>query len=214
MKIILNVACKNHVVLRNPVDMDKIRTSEDEVFDLDDDRADTVSFIAAGRLHSQKGFDRLIEVLPKLNTTTNWKLTILGEGMERKTLENLVRENNLQEKVSLPGLNKNPWPYFTQADCFLMPSRWEGLPNVILEALACGVPSIATAQSGGIAEIAAAVPDGIVTVVDNMDEFIKAMEKITPSPVNRFRPSLLPDIFARQTILDDFTTLLKEISSK
>ncbi len=205
----LSMVCKNHVVLHNPVDMDKIRASEGETFEIAAARAGTVHFVSAGRLHSQKGFDRLISALPHLKMSHNWHLSILGEGPERENLEALIRKNNLQDHISLPGLSANPWPYFTRADCFLMPSRWEGLPNVILEALACGIPSIATSSSGGIAEISAAAPEGLVNVVDTIDEFIAAMEGIVPCPTDKFRTSLLPDVFDRQNILDHFSTLLK-----
>ena len=208
----LNMTCQNHVVLPNPVDMEKIRASEHETFDMDSRRNDTVHFVSAGRLSHQKGFDRLIKALPRLNIEHDWRLTILGEGSEREYLEHLIQESNLQEHISLPGLSANPWPYFTRADCFLMPSRWEGLPNVILEALACGIPSIATSTSGGIAEIAAAAPEGLVNIVDTMDELITAMEGIAPCPTDKFRASLLPDVFERQNVVDQFAALLQGVA--
>ena len=209
----LQMRCDNHVVLPNPVDMGKIRASEGAEYDFAPERHNTVHFISAGRLHTQKGFDQLIKALPSLNAPYDWQLTILGEGSEREALETLIAKYNLGGNVLMPGLKENPWPYFTQADCFLMPSRSEGLPNVILEALACGIPSIATKQSGGIAEIASAAADGLVSVVDGMDQFISAMNKIKPDGVTKFRQSLLPERFNQQTVLNSFENMLSGVIS-
>jgi len=80
----------------------------------------------------------------------------------------------------------------------LLPSRCEGLPNAVLEALACGTKVIATKESGGIHEIASRAEPGAVTVVDDMQEFIKAMEKVKPSAAGKDRPYLsLPKPFAK-----------------
>ena len=204
----LKMTCDNHIVLPNPVDMDKIRRSEDQKFVVNEVRTRTVQFVSAGRLHHQKGFDALIEALPNLDMPYDWHWTIFGEGPERETLKALIRKHNLQGRISLPGLSNNPWQFFTQADCFLMPSRWEGLPNVILEALACGIPAIATDTSGGIAEIAA-VAENNVTVVSNMQDFIAAMAKTKPAPTGKFRLSRLPERFQREKVLDEFSVLLQ-----
>jgi glycosyltransferase involved in cell wall biosynthesis len=203
----LRMKCDNHSLLRNPVDLTRIRKSENDPIDNLPSRKDTVHFIAAGRLHAQKGFDRLIEKLPAMKLPYDWKLTILGEGPERAALEHLIAENNLTEKIFLPGLTDNPWPQFAAADCFLMPSRWEGLPNVALESLACGTPVIATAESGGIAEIARLAGDN-VTVVYSMDGFIKAMEQVKPAPASKFRASLLPRAFETNAIKAQFAGIL------
>lgn len=208
-KNLLGMKCENHVLLPNPVNVKHIRAHENGPLPV---RTGGVNFIAAGRLHPQKGFDRLIEHISNANFSHDWRLTILGEGSERAALEALIREKGFGDKISLPGLIDNPWPHYAAADCFLLPSRYEGLPNVVLEALACGTPVIATRESGGIAEIQANAPES-VTVVNNMDEFIEAMQNITPDPATVFRPSLLPDCYTKEAVIKQFESILNEVVS-
>ena len=205
----LNMNTDNHICLRNPVDTDKIRGDQQIAPDFQNagNRDKTTHFIAAGRLHSQKGFDRLITALPSLKQK-NWHLTILGEGTERPALESLIKQHKLEKHVTLPGLSRHPWPHMAAADAFLMPSRWEGLPNTVLESLACGTPVIATKESGGIEEIAALTKPGNVTVVDSMDNFIDAMNKVQPSTHKQYRTSLLPPEFEKPNVFKKFADLL------
>ena len=206
----LGMSCKNHVLLPNPVDTERIRAAENLLLPQTTDRAKTVHFIAAGRLHSQKGFDRLIEKLGQEHWDCDWRLDILGEGDERPILQNLIDREKLGDRIHLRGFVENPWPLYAAADCFLLPSRSEGLPNVALEALACGTPVIAMAEAGGIGEISARAPEGSVTIADDMDGFIDAMKKITPRPEEKFRRSLLPASFQKNEIVARFSTILKE----
>lgn len=207
----LSMPCKNHVLLRNPVDIERIRKEESTPFEYTGEKKNTLHFIASGRLHHQKGFDRLISILPEMNSPYDWKLTILGEGPERQALENLVKEKELQHKIDLPGFSNHPWPHYAAADCFLMPSRWEGLPNAALESLACGTPVIATHESGGIEEIMNCANEGDVTVVPDMVSFLKAMEKRTPDLVQKFRPSLLPEDFDKTKVMTQFSQIIDSV---
>ncbi len=206
----LGLKCKNHRLLYNFVDMDRIRTKEINFSELRGYRRKTTQFVAAGRLHSQKGFGRLIKALPDLNLKNDWRLTIFGEGPERHRLEKLIAKHNLTENVFLYGLSDNPWPHFAMADCFLLPSRWEGLPNVVLESLACGTPVIASHQAGGIAEIAELSPPEAVTVVNDMTDFVRAMEKVEPLEERVTKPSLLAEPFQKQGVLDKFEIILND----
>lgn len=205
---VLGMACKNHALLRNPLDLSRIRKEENTSFKITNERNNTLHFIAAGRLHSQKGFDRLISILPQINSPYDWELTILGEGSERQALENLIEKHGLQNKIKLSGFSTHPWPHYAAADCFLMPSRWEGLPNAALEALACGTPVIATRESGGIEEIMECASEGAVTVVNDMKSFLKAMERHKPNPTEKFRPSLLPKDFSEEAVMAQFSNIL------
>lgn len=204
----LGMKHKNSKLLRNFVEMDRIRKQEDKVFEHDETRKKTVHFIAAGRLNHQKGFDRLVTSLGNAEMPKDWQLTILGEGSERSALEELIKKHGLEDKIFLPGLSTDPWPDFAQADCFLLSSRWEGLPNVVLESLACGTPVIATHESGGIQEIADVSADGSLKVTQSMAEFIDAMKEVKPSPTECFRPSLLPDCFQKDKVISEFEAIL------
>lgn len=204
---------KNFMVLPNSVDLNRIR-QQNSFKPIDTRRKGKVEFVACGRLGKQKGFDRLIKLLPNLNHNSDWHLTIYGEGDERQNLENLVKENNLQDRVTLAGLVKEPYVQFAQADCFLLPSLFEGLPNVILETLACGTPAIATKESGGIHEIAKHTSKDALAIVDDMHAFLNAMQRIEPRPTESFRPSLLPNVFHKDNVMDLFNNTLLELSGR
>lgn len=204
----LDMSDGNFALLRNPVNLGKVRAEADGEFAMAGDRAQTVEFVASGRLHYQKGFDRLIDSLARGSMPRNWRLTILGEGPERARLEALIKSHNLHNRITLPGLSSTPWPAYAKADCLLMPSRWEGLPNVALEALACGTPVIATKESGGIGEIAACAFEGSVTVVPDMEQFISAMAKVIPGTHKTFRPSLLPRAFHPEEVCLRFQEII------
>jgi glycosyltransferase involved in cell wall biosynthesis len=169
-----------------------------------------VRFVAAGRLHHQKGFDRLIVALKDFSPTDDWTLTILGEGSERENLERLVAESNLKDHVILAGHKVEPWAYYAAADAFILPSRWEGLPNVALEALACGTPVLALREAGGIHEMAECA-NGAVQVFDGMESLTEAMSRIKPGQKRDAAPSLLPPRFSKEAVDGQFCCLLNEI---
>ncbi len=199
MNLELGVPAKRMALLPNPVD---VRASGNIK-----GTSEKIRFIAAGRLHPEKGFDRLIKAL-KDYRGPDWHLTILGEGSQREHLEYMIESLKFSGKVSLPGFSKEPWAAFAAADCFLLPSRWEGLPNAALEALACGIPVIALKEAGGIVEIAGEAPEGAVTVTKDILEFTKAMAKVTPSADIS---SLLPDKYRKENVMQTFDKLLQEI---
>lgn len=205
---VIGLKVKNHALLYNPVDVDRIRAIP-LAQQLNDERKSTVHFICAGRLVAQKGFDRLIEALPWLPADMQWKLTILGEGPDHAALQNKIDELGLGARVTLSGLSLHPWPQMAAADMFLLPSRWEGLPNVALESLGVGTPVIAMRDAGGIDEIAALCQKNSVQVVDTIQDFIEAMRAVKPAPSLLHRPSLLPDLFTLQKTIERFTSILE-----
>jgi glycosyltransferase involved in cell wall biosynthesis len=138
-------------------------------------------FVAVGRLTRQKGFDRLIDLFA--DAAPDDHLLILGDGPEREALA-----ARAGERVELRGHEPDPWPWMAGADTLLLPSRWEGLANVALEALACGTPVIATPESGGIAELAEAAPEGAVTVAAWGKPFARAMRAANANPSNNLLP--------------------------
>lgn len=109
--------------------------------------------IAAGRLHHVKGFDDLLRAFARLRMTLPARLIILGEGKERGNLERLVRELQLEDAVQLPGRVGSTAPWMARADLFVLSSRREGLPAVMIEALALGLPIVSTRCPSGPDEI-------------------------------------------------------------
>lgn len=207
----LGVKTHNHTILLNPLDLDEVSYNEEEFRSAADKHHQEVRFICVGRLDYLKGYDRLIEVLPDLEMDRSWHLDILGEGAERACLEDLIEKNNLTDRVTLSGLVKKPWSCYAASDCMLLPSRCEGLPNVVLESLACGTKVIATKESGGIHEIAARAGPGAITIVDDMQAFIEAMKEIEPSSASRRKPSLLPGEFEKARVIRSFEQLLSSV---
>ncbi|MCF8496438.1 MAG: glycosyltransferase [Alphaproteobacteria bacterium] len=207
---ILGMKCKNHKILYNSVDMQRVRAEEIIPDQIAKQPGEGLRFVAAGRLHTQKGFDRLVEALENFQSLPPWRLDILGEGPEREHLETMIREKGLEGRVILRGRQDNPWPWYAAADCFLLPSRHEGLPNVVLESLACGTPVIATAESGGIEEIQSFTPAESLIIAQSMHDFIVAMAGIAPSFSSLYRPSLLPSAFSQEEVMEIFSNFLEE----
>lgn len=201
----VDVRTGNFKLLYNPVNIDKIRALPPVAAN---DAG--VHFICVGRLHPQKGFDRLIESLPFLNMNYPWRLTILGDGDQYQDLKQLIEKHGLHNKITLKGYTADPWPHVAGADCFLLPSRHEGLPNVALESLCVGTPVIAMREAGGITEIATLAGPKAVTLCDAMADFIAAMETVRPAATTSMRDSLLPDTFHPATVQKNFTAILDQ----
>ena len=155
------------VVINNPVDVAWIqrRAAEPLVTGLEQNNEKgsdaLIHLVAAGRLFRVKGFDLLIEAVALCDNPL-LRLTILGEGPLRPDLERLAVEKGVTGQVRLIGFQRNPYPYFAQAHAFVLSSRFEGFPNVVLEALACGTPVIATPSPGGVREILDGIAECIV----------------------------------------------------
>jgi glycosyltransferase involved in cell wall biosynthesis len=104
-------------------------------------------------------------------------LVILGEGRLGGELRALVQRLGLEGQVHFAGFQRNPFAWFTKADAFVLSSRYEGLPNVVLEALACGTPVIATPAPGGIDELLGNQPDCVVAASISAPALAEAMQR-------------------------------------
>ena len=197
------VSAKQIVVLPNPIDENALRASALAVR-----RAPGQGrrFVSVGRLTEQKGYDRLLEDFAKLSPDS--QLTIFGEGELQAALETQIGRLNLKGRVALAGFEPMPAPWLAGADALLLPSRWEGLPNVALESLACGTPVIAAPEAGGIDEIAALAPRGAVTLAPSGAQFVAAMLAVTPRTEKILHTSLLPDTYRLQRACAEFAAML------
>jgi glycosyltransferase involved in cell wall biosynthesis len=132
--------------------------------------------LSIGRLTSQKAFDVLIQAFSRVRRRYPARLLILGEGAERPGLEFLVKQLGLEQDVKLLGFVQNPYPYIAQATLFVLSSRWEGLPTVLIEALYLGTPIIATDCPGGSREILDGGKYGRLVSVDCPQLLAEAIE--------------------------------------
>lgn len=141
--------------------------------------------IAAGRLHVVKGFDILLQAFARLRARLEARLIILGEGPERKNLEALVSALGLNADVALPGRVSHVAPWFVRADCFALSSRREGFGNVLVEALAAGLPIVATRCPSGPDEILDQGRWGVLVDVGDIQQMAVALHQslLQPRPV-------------------------------
>lgn len=143
-------------------------------------RIEDYNIVACGALYSVKGFDLLINALATLLKGTNRHLYILGEERYevdyRKFLLSVINKLSLSQHVHLLGQKCNPYPYFKRANLFVMSSRKEGYPNVVLEALTLGVPVVAT----NVVDWAGVIKDGVngyIAEKNNVDSIKEALMK-------------------------------------
>lgn len=109
--------------------------------------------LGVGRLEDQKDFPTLIRAFARVRQVRPARLMILGWGPDRPQLEALVRELDLESDVAMPGHVKNPFAYMAQSAVFVLSSAWEGLPTVLIEAMAVGTPVVSTDCESGPAEV-------------------------------------------------------------
>ncbi|MGE0449178.1 MAG: glycosyltransferase [Vicinamibacterales bacterium] len=109
--------------------------------------------LSAGRLTPQKDHETLLRAFALVRRTRPCRLLVLGEGSERDRLERIARDLGVETHVRLAGFAINPFPYMRRARLFALSSRWEGFGNVLVEAMACGLPVVSTDCPSGPAEI-------------------------------------------------------------
>lgn len=109
--------------------------------------------VGIGRFVHQKGFDLLIDAFDRVCRQRPCRLLLFGDGPLRDTLKNRISQLGLDELVALPGVTARPYAALSRADLFVLPSRWEGMPAVLIEALATGCPVVAANCPGGVAEV-------------------------------------------------------------
>jgi len=131
--------------------------------------------LAAGRLVALKGYDTLLRAFARVRQQTPARLVILGEGPERPHLERLAAELGVAADVDLPGFDPNPFRYMRRAGVFVLSSRYEGLPNVLIQAMACGCPVVSTDCPSGPWEILDGGRYGALVPVDNVEAMAQAI---------------------------------------
>jgi len=142
--------------------------------------------VAVGRLVRQKGFDLLIDSFAKIAARhPDWTLEIYGEGSERPALQAQVARHGCIERISLPGICGHIGDVYANAGLFVLPSRFEGYPNVLVEALAAGCPVIASNCPGASGQILGGGRYGMLVESENVDALAVALDKMLCSETSR-----------------------------
>jgi glycosyltransferase involved in cell wall biosynthesis len=176
LKQVIPYTAKKINVLYNPLMIDTIRSQAEMLPQLPDlISSDLPVILGLGRLSAEKDFFTLIKAFARVRETVPSRLIILGEGPERSKLETLVHDLGLERVIALPGYVTNPYAFLKRAALMVLPSIWEGSPNVLLEALACGCPVVSTNGPGGAAELLDQGRYGRLVAVGDVEALADAM---------------------------------------
>ena len=170
--------------------------------------------LAAGRLIKQKNFTMLIQALAIVRANRDVRLVLLGDGPERRDIEDLTRKLNVNDAVSMPGWVENPYAFMARVDLFVMSSSFEGLPGVLIQALACGCPVVSTDCPYGPSEILEGGRWGRLVPVDNHIELANAIsvslnEQSNPDILQKRAMYFSPDLLI-QHYINMFNSTLTE----
>lgn len=160
------------------------------------------NLVAAGRLAPWKGFDILILAMKELLKSRQARLLILGDGPSRDELEKLIADNGLQQSVRLVGYVANPLKYYRNADVFVLSSRVEGLPNVLVEAMMCGCTPVSTDCPTGPREVLQDNKYGYLVPVDDPIAMALAIAKAIDNPISAALLSEAIKPFAEATVIN------------
>ncbi|WDQ19185.1 glycosyltransferase [Rhodopirellula sp. P2] len=178
-----------------------------------DPDGETQRIVAVGRLEHEKGFDRLIRGLAELPAAApDWQLTIHGEGSQRGPLEALARELHVDQQIQFPGWTQPIWPAYQAGDWFVLPSRYEGFPSALLEAMACSTAVLTVDAGEAVRDVIDHGRNG--WLVDNSESSLRAgLLHCLTSPALRSRleqhAGEVVDRFGWPAMVDAYETCLQ-----
>lgn len=166
-------------VIYNSVDIQKVKTKAKELPSCQwYKEAGIPIIVAGGRLTKQKGYSDLLRAFATVRQKSPCRLVILGEGQEQQALKKLAANLDISNDVAFLGFQENPFSFMAHSNIFVLSSHWEGFGNVIIEAMACGVPVISTNCPYGPSEIITDGVNGLLVPVGDTDAMAEAILKL------------------------------------
>jgi len=170
--------------------------------------------LAAGRFVPQKDLPTLVRAFARVRTARPARLVILGDGPRRPQIAALVRRLHLADDVDLPGFVDNPFAWMSRAAVFVLSSAWEGLPGVLIEAMACGCPVVSTDCPSGPAEILAGGAYGGLVPVGDAAALARAILATLDRPPDRVALVARAGEFASDRAIDRYLDVLAEVAAR
>ena len=176
-------------VVPNPVDLDRVAAAAVEPLDAAfQEQWTSPVIVAAGRLAEAKNYPLLIDAMAVLRQRIPARLFILGQGELEGAIRARIAERGLTDAVILCGFQRNPWKFIAKADVFALTSHYEGFGNVLVEAMACGVPVVATA-SAGTRDIVRDGQNGVLVQAHAAEAVAAALARVLSDGVQRAQMS-------------------------
>jgi len=176
------------------------------------------TFFTVGRLAPEKRIDLLLRAFAKVCTHNEARLVILGEGPLRPDLERVAEDLGISDRVNMPGRIKDPWDCPAAADIFVLSSEFEGFPNALVEAMACGLAVISFDCPAGPREIISDGVDGILVPPLDVEALAEKMEMLFRDREKRLALGLkateVRERFAVENIMDRWEQVLAEIGKR
>ncbi|MBT2667488.1 glycosyltransferase [Bacillus sp. ISL-4] len=172
----LNIPSNLIEVIYNPIVNDRLLLNAKEKVDHPwFNNKNNPLIVSVGRLTEAKDYPTLLKAMKKVTSVKNVNLVILGEGELREQIEQIIYDLKIEEHVQLLGFVTNPYKYMAKADGFVLSSKWEGLPTVLVEAMALGVNLISTDCESGPNEILMNGKLGRLTTVGDVEDLAQAI---------------------------------------
>lgn len=164
--------------------------------------------IGVGRLVDQKDPVTLLQAFARIRAERPARLMLIGEGPLRDTLSRQAAELGVADDVTLPGWDDNPFPAMAAARVFVLPSKFEGLPGVLIQALACGCPPVATDCPGGSSEILEGGRYGRLVPIGDIEAMAHAINQTLDKPPERKQLKARAEAYSAETSAQRYAELL------
>ncbi len=163
--------------------------------------------LAVGRLEDPKDYPTLLKAFSYVRQAVPARLVILGEGSKRASLQQLAQSLGIGNDLDMPGFDPNPFRYMARADVFVLSSRYEGLPNVLIQAMACGCPVVSTNCPSGPEDILDGGKYGELVPVGDAKAMADAILRVLQGERKTVPPEWLAQ-FDEEPVADQYLRLL------
>jgi len=173
--------------------------------------------LAVGRLHVQKDYPTLLRAIALINEKQPVRLIVLGEELgggitEKEKLAALARDLSIADMVDFHGFATNPYAYMAKADVYVLSSRWEGLPNTLIEAMAVGTPVVSTDCPSGPSEILEDGKYGTLVPVGDYEALAQAIQDTVQNPISSEELQRRAQLFSSEKATEHYLHLIESIT--